>query len=364
MFEKILAKLYKFKNFEEFSKNNSFELIRNLFNAWNFTNVNEYNKIETVLKHFSNIFISEKLYSSALDLYNIQIDYFLNNYDHDKLVAAITQHSNVHNHITKSLKTSTPNLEPNLKRFNENFLLHLHNSFTFINNHLNELVEEENEEKTKHLAILRQIINLQAEHLNNYLSCMYGNIESLFNKTKVQSVTDDLTKLNNRRYLNNHYQRYFLLANRLKINLFLILIDLDKFKRINDNYGHHKGDEVLQKIGQVIKDTVRESDIKIRIGGDEFVILLFGQQESDTQKTAQHILDRITALEFISDSDEVFHIRASVGISTNIIKHGEQKKNYKMHFQEMIKEADQAMYYSKENIEKITIYTDKIKTFK
>ena len=84
MFNTMLDTLYKYKNFEEYEKNNAANLINKLLQVWDRSNDNEYQKIQIVLKHFANIFISEKIYTPALDLYNILIDFLLENHDQEK----------------------------------------------------------------------------------------------------------------------------------------------------------------------------------------------------------------------------------------------------------------------------------------
>jgi diguanylate cyclase (GGDEF)-like protein len=86
--------------------------------------------------------------------------------------------------------------------------------------------------------------------------------------------TDDLTGLANRRSFHEGLQRYAAAAERHKVPLSLLLLDIDDFKEVNDTYGHERGDEVLCAFAAALRRRVRESDIVARIGGDEFAILL------------------------------------------------------------------------------------------
>ncbi len=94
------------------------------------------------------------------------------------------------------------------------------------------------------------------------------------------SITDSLTDLYNQRHFHARLNEEIARAKRQKHNLALILLDLDDFKRYNDNYGHLAGDELLQKVGKVINRNVREGvDSGFRYGGDEFAVVLIDANE-------------------------------------------------------------------------------------
>jgi diguanylate cyclase (GGDEF)-like protein len=94
-----------------------------------------------------------------------------------------------------------------------------------------------------------------------------------------QSLTDVLTGLNNRRGFLVHAEQHLKLARRNKQALVLVFVDLDQFKHINDTYGHAEGDRALKETAAVLRSSLRESDIKARIGGDEFVGLAINASE-------------------------------------------------------------------------------------
>jgi diguanylate cyclase (GGDEF)-like protein len=93
---------------------------------------------------------------------------------------------------------------------------------------------------------------------------------------EIMAQTDELTGLFNRRGLNAFMEKLTGQARTLGISLGLIMLDLDNFKKINDTWGHHYGDEVLQKVADILQTHTRHSDMVCRPGGDEFVILLPG----------------------------------------------------------------------------------------
>ena len=88
------------------------------------------------------------------------------------------------------------------------------------------------------------------------------------------ATVDELTKISNRRGFLSIAQNSLELCNRKRIPLTLVFLDLDQFKRINNNHGHAEGDRVLTAIAQTMKETIRDSDVYGRIGSDEFAILL------------------------------------------------------------------------------------------
>ncbi|WFR59710.1 diguanylate cyclase [Anaerocolumna sp. AGMB13025] len=96
-------------------------------------------------------------------------------------------------------------------------------------------------------------------------------LQLLMNELKEMAVTDYLTKLHNRRYFMDQLQEF---VNQYDLKLFLILFDIDNFKKINDTYGHNAGDMVLVSVSSILKLLLREEDILCRWGGEEFMICL------------------------------------------------------------------------------------------
>jgi diguanylate cyclase (GGDEF)-like protein len=107
----------------------------------------------------------------------------------------------------------------------------------------------------------------------------------LQNELKEQAIHDPLTGLHNRYYLNQVLDQEVKRSKRYNHCMAFLMIDVNRFKEINDRYGHQVGDEVLQAIASVLRKAVRESDIVVRYGGDEFLIILLETNgEADTVK--------------------------------------------------------------------------------
>ncbi|MGA2640917.1 MAG: GGDEF domain-containing protein, partial [Spirochaetia bacterium] len=93
-------------------------------------------------------------------------------------------------------------------------------------------------------------------------------------KLRVSAATDELTGLYNRRLFEEYFQKELSRSKRFRQQLALVIMDLHRFKEVNDRYGHQQGDRALQLAAAAARDTVRASDSTFRIGGDEFAILL------------------------------------------------------------------------------------------
>lgn len=151
---------------------------------------------------------------------------------------------------------------------------------------------------------------------------------------------DFLTGLPNRMLLNDRLTQAIALARHHGNQLAVLFLDLDRFKNINDSLGHAIGDQLLQLVAERLTACVRNSDTVSRQGGDEFVILLPKVEHGeDAARTAQKMLASLTAPYGIAQHD--LHVTVSVGIST-YPDDGQDAET-------LIKSADTAMYYAKEN---------------
>jgi len=134
---------------------------------------------------------------------------------------------------------------------------------------------------------------------------------------KKKATTDYLTKLYNRSFLDTYLQNQIDVANLTKQPLSIIIIDVDSFKNINDTYGHTSGDSFLVNFANIIIKNVRKSDVVVRYGGDEFVVIL----PSTDAKTAYSVAERIRRnLEKTiipsTDSKYILSATCSLGVST------------------------------------------------
>lgn len=154
---------------------------------------------------------------------------------------------------------------------------------------------------------------------------------------KVTSSIDKLTGTYTRKYFDVLYSELINRAVKRKGSFSLIIADIDKFKNVNDTYGHQKGDEILSNIGKIILNNVRDTDIVARYGGEEFIIILQDTTEAESKMIAEKIRKRIEEEQLIGPN---YPLTISLGISV-FPKHSEYKE-------ELIEKADQALYHAKE----------------
>jgi len=130
-----------------------------------------------------------------------------------------------------------------------------------------------------------------------------------------QALTDSLTRLKNRRAFFENGARALAMAQRYVSDLSVILLDIDHFKRINDNYGHQVGDEALVVVANILTELTRTVDTVARIGGEEFAILLPDTNLLGTAVLAERIRKAIEREQFIV-TDKIVQITVSIGIAS------------------------------------------------
>ncbi len=163
-----------------------------------------------------------------------------------------------------------------------------------------------------------------------------------------RALYDELTDLPNRTLFQDRLQQAIRNSQRSSRTFAIILMDLDRFKEVNDTLGHDVGDLLLKEVGQRLKDTVRSADTVARLGGDEYVIILENLSEKYVEAVAEKIrkaLDRPFVLE-----GEIVDISASLGIAL-FPEHGSDAVT-------LIRRADMAMYAAKHEHSGFAIYTE------
>ena len=162
----------------------------------------------------------------------------------------------------------------------------------------------------------------------------------LFQRTEQLTITDDLTRLFNSRYLNLYLGREIKRCKRHGISLSVIFLDLDGFKNVNDQFGHLAGSGTLTEVGGILAQGVRESDIIARYGGDEFVVVLPETPASGALVIAERLRRAIEEHRFLEGQGISARISASFGIATY--------PDHALSPEGLIQKADQAMYRVKE----------------
>ena len=153
------------------------------------------------------------------------------------------------------------------------------------------------------------------------------------------SITDGLTNLYNKRHFDEILKNETARTKRHKRPLSLIMLDIDYFKKYNDTYGHLEGDEVLTRVGGVIKNSIRDIDSAYRYGGEEFVVILPETLGNDAVILAERVRKSIEEQRFFVNSEEIKNITASFGVTQYQIKES---------IEDFVKRADKNMYHAKE----------------
>ena len=172
-------------------------------------------------------------------------------------------------------------------------------------------------------------------------------IENAVNRARLlrSGLTDFLTGFHNRRYLHARLREELARAQRAKHPIACLMIDVDHFKRINDQYGHPAGDLVLREVAQRIDGEMRISDTGARFGGDEFAIVLSQADLTDGEKVAARVLHTVRNHAIQISPQVAETVTLSIGVAAALP--GPGTRDYKVLAERLIAEADAALYRAK-----------------
>ncbi len=185
-----------------------------------------------------------------------------------------------------------------------------------------------------------QIMHNQA-NLEQEVKSRTETLAKLNLELSILATTDELTQLNNRREWQTKAQAIFLNAKRYQKNMSLMMIDVDHFKMINDQYGHLFGDQILKKIAQLCLINTRATDLVARWGGEEFVVLLPETTQAQAQIVADKIRLAIAEYLFLAPEQQQMNTTVSIGIAC-LLRQDQT-------LDDLLSRADNAMYLAKAN---------------
>ncbi|WP_084649874.1 PleD family two-component system response regulator [Stappia stellulata] len=160
-------------------------------------------------------------------------------------------------------------------------------------------------------------------------------------QTIAMAITDPLTGLRNRHYLKSHLSRLVRQAAETELPLSVLMIDIDRFKAINDTHGHDAGDVVLRDVAQRLRGHVRGLDMACRLGGEEFVILMPETTLSAAEKVAERLRDVVARDAFALPEGDAEHLPVTVSIGVAAHERAGDSG------EKLIKRADRALYQAK-----------------
>lgn len=210
--------------------------------------------------------------------------------------------------------------------------------------HRSKLVNPEEISK-KHLDLVNSKLYKQVHDLEKLKQDLDARIaertkelETLNQKLRDDSIHDPLTGLYNRRYLDDAIEREISRSDRNQKSFAVVMLDIDFFKKTNDEYGHLAGDIVLHRLAKILKNNMRKLDFVCRYGGEEFIIILVGIEEKEVFGKLENIRTEIEQLEIIALENK---IKSTVSMGFCI--YPAQKKTVGT----LIDAADHALYQAK-----------------
>ncbi|MCG7897542.1 MAG: GGDEF domain-containing protein [Candidatus Thiodiazotropha lotti] len=174
--------------------------------------------------------------------------------------------------------------------------------------------------------------------VENFLAALlYPLRNALLYQTAIESAfLDSLTGIKNRTAFDSNFNREIELNRRKNSELSLVVMDIDFFKRINDQYGHAVGDLVLKQVAKGVEETIRSSDALYRYGGEEFVVVLNGTDQLGARLLAERIRENIESLRI----ESLKNLQVTLSLGVSMMNEGDTAET-------LFKRADEALYVAK-----------------
>jgi diguanylate cyclase (GGDEF)-like protein len=168
------------------------------------------------------------------------------------------------------------------------------------------------------LRAAQRIIQMQEEQVLDHLQLRKFADELALSNQRLQelALTDSLTGLPNRRYGIDRLEQEWATATRSGHPVCCMMVDIDRFKLINDTYGHHLGDEALKLVAESLRNAARKEDVVCRLGGEEFLVICSNTNEESGFQYAERLRQQVAAHP-LKLQDKTLHITVSIGLSSN-----------------------------------------------
>jgi len=224
---------------------------------------------------------------------------------------------------------------------NKNFLLSISLTTLALSEHdNNEYYIDKNLKNSNHKRnFIENKHYLVLEALTNLSNTVIMELEEAEQQLKEQANKDYLTGLYNRRYFNEVAQKLINISKREKKIFSVLMLDIDKFKNINDTYGHIVGDDVIKTLSDTITQTVRTSDIVSRYGGEEFALILPFTDKNGALNIAEKIRKNVENKKINIENGKIIKFTVSIGV--------DQILNTDKSIDQALNRADEALYIAK-----------------
>jgi len=216
------------------------------------------------------------------------------------------------------------------------------------------LADRINSERKARMETQERILEIQRQanqELDNKVRARTEELEIMNDQLQTTSITDSLTQVKNRHYFDNKFPAEYRRAYRDKSWLSLLILDIDNFKLVNDNYGHQVGDDILRAVAAAIQDVVkRPSDAVSRYGGEEFTVLLPSTKKEGAYQVAEKIRKRVQEIH-VKWKDKDLTVTISIGSASCIPPYYEGEAT-------LLKQADDFLYIAKDHGRNQVVYED------
>lgn len=251
--------------------------------------------------------------------------------------------------LSKTMLAELENMELKAREIDDitGMQAHIKQSISFMSNIMNNCAKMQNRINVANEAIIKELT-----FKINTVSSFVEDLESKLNVAEESSLIDDLTQIGNRKgYIERINKERNCWLNTQK-PLSLVVLDVDNFKSVNDEYGHSTGDQVLKSLAQTLKKQIRSTDFIARYGGEEFVIILPNTDLEQAITLTQKIRQVVNNLKFeLRKKNKVLKITCSYGLATF--------SNKKPNTIDVFNAADKALYQAKEcGRDAIVVYSD------
>jgi len=252
---------------------------------------------------------------------------------------SLVKQKNIYDELNPKLLCEEPDINEVMLAKTVKTIKEVNNVSRKIKQESENLIEEVTPLQTEEMKEI--IMHFSAELIQkiNRLEETVRSLEHELDKAYQELLIDPLTKVYNRKALNKDLNEILEKGKNKDLNLVIAVVDLDKFKEINDKYGHLVGDFVLIKIADIIKKLIRKENKIYRYGGDEFIIIFNRTALNEVKPIIQRIVKKIEST-LLKYKDDLIKITVSIGLSQH--KKGDT-------FEEIIKRADNALYQAKIN---------------